>query len=95
MPDDSPARVSDALLLTFMDEQREHNHLSDKRFDSIEDIVIGPVITGSTGAPVLNGDGLPYRDKKRGLAGRRNWVPTVLQLLGLTTAVVILLTAIS
>lgn len=90
--------MSDDLLRTFITEQREFNRVSDLRQSSIEDIVIGPPLRGSTGAPILNGDGLPMRDMKKGLAGRRTWrlgiVPTALQLAALTTAVLVLLSAL-
>jgi hypothetical protein len=86
------------MLAAFIAEQREHNRVSDKRADSVETIVIGPVKRGSTGAPILNGDGLPVRDTSKGLAHKRNWpqllTSWVLQLLGLATAVLILINTV-
>lgn len=92
------ARASDAMLATFITEQRDHNRLSNLRQDNIETLVIGPVVKGTTGAPVLNGDGLPMRDESKGLAARRLWrlgiIPTALQMVALTTAVLILLNSL-
>lgn len=88
----------DPVLAAFITEQRDHNHLTSLRQDHIEDLVIGPVLRGTTGALILNGDGLPMRNEKKGLAGRRSWrlgfIPTALQLIGLATAVLILLNAL-
>jgi len=85
------------MLANFMTEQRDHNRIMNKRQDSIENIVIGPAVLGSTGAPILNGDGLPMRDRSKGLAGRKSWrvgvLSTVVQLLALATAVAVLLNA--
>lgn len=92
---EEPHRVSDAMLSDFMVEQRQIHLLNGKRLDSLETSVIGPPVLGTTGAPILNGDGLPVRDEKKGLARKRNWpqilVQTSLQFLGLATAVIVLI----
>ncbi len=71
MTDEPSVRVSDQMLAEFIETQVETNRVSGLRFDNLEDVVVGPPITGSTGAFILNGDGLKVRDKTQGLANKR------------------------
>ncbi len=84
-----PGRVSDELLSEFIIEQREYNRISELRFDGLESVVIGPKILGTTGAEILNGDGLAVRDKSGGLAAQKRTLSRPMRFAILSAAAVV------